>query len=383
MTKSRRNYGSGSIRQRGKNRWQVLLDWPPDPVTGARRQRSWTVKGSRRDADRFLAERRRERDYGIAIDPQKLTVAAFLLRWLPNYVARRNLKDSTYQRYDEMLRGLIIPRLGHVRLQDLTAEHVRGLMQPDEHRGSSTLVKYFRLLKRALADAVQASLIAVNPCTQVEAPRPRRPSEKRVLDETEVTALFNAVRGSAIEMPVRLALATGMRQGELLALRWDDIDWGSRALTIRRSARRLKDQGVVMTDTKSKNGLRRVELSRRTLAQLQAHRTRQAEHRLRVGPAWQDHGLVFPSQAGTPWDADNLYRAYRRCLDDSGIQDPQTVNWHSLRHSAASLWIRADVDLLTISRRLGHATTSFTLDTYGHLLPGQQRAAAEVLDHLL
>ena len=140
---------------------------------------------------------------------------------------------------------------------------------------------------------------------------------------------------------------------------------------------------LVLTVRHPKNGLRRVELSRRTLAQLQAHRTRQAEHRLRVGPAWRDHDLVFPSAEGTLWEARNLYRDYRQCLVASDIRDISEVNFHSLRHTAASLWIRAGVELLTVSRRLGHATTSFTTDTYGHMYPGQQRAAAEVLDHLL
>lgn len=156
-------------------------------------------------------------------------------------------------------------------------------------------------------------------------------------------------------------------------------DWGAKILTIRRSARRVKGMGIVESPTKNKR-TRYIELTERTLAQLQKHRARQAEHRLRVGPAWQDCDLVFPSAAGTFWDSRNLYRHYRAAVDASGIQDPKSVKFHNLRHTAANLWIADGAEMLTVSRRMGHATSSFTMDIYGHLRPGQQRVAAQALD---
>jgi integrase len=126
-----------------------------------------------------------------------------------------------------------------------------------------------------------------------------------------------------------------------------------------------------------------IELSAATVHGLRQHRSEQSARRLMLGPAWKEHGLVFPSSVGTPWLSRAFYRGYRDVLERSGITDLDSINWHSLRHTAATQWLHHGVDVFSVSRRLGHASASFTMDVYAHLLRGQQRQAAEALDYLL
>ena len=139
----------------------------------------------------------------------------------------------------------------------------------------------------------------------------------------------------------------------------------------------------MVTGSKSKHSRRIIELSSSTIGLLQRHRSQQREHRLRIGPLWHDHDLIFPTLKGTPWPRRIFYRDYKKLVDFSGLEDPDDVTWHTLRHTAATQWILRGVDIFTVSRRLGHASASFTMDVYGHLLKSQQKAAAEALDDVL
>jgi integrase len=154
-----------------------------------------------------------------------------------------------------------------------------------------------------------------------------------------------------------------------MSLRWDDLDLDSRLLRCR--------------GTKSQKSNRTIELSEVTVSMLRAHKREQLEWRLGLGVLWKDHGLVFPSRVGTRWFRSPFYRSYKRLVNGSGLDDPDSITWHTLRHTAASQWIRHGVDIFTVSRRLGHASASFTMDVYGHLLKGQQGEAARALDGLL
>lgn len=170
--------------------------------------------------------------------------------------------------------------------------------------------------------------------------------------------------------------------GELLAATWGSTDLERGSFLVRRTLAQLGGE-FQMLPPKTRNARRTVALSGATVAMLRRHRAAQHASRLRLGGARDDWDLVFPSQSGAPWNRHSFYTGFRRVLARAEIGAPETVNWHSIRHTAASLWLRADVDVFTVSRRLGHGSASFTMDTYGHLLRGQQQAAAEALDHLL
>ena len=207
-------------------------------------------------------------------------------------------------------------------------------------------------------------------------------SERRALDESEITELLQAAAGTRHEMVIRCALATGMRQGELLGAEWTKISLERGEWEVAHSLQRVNGE-FRLANPKTPRSHRTIELSDTGVEVLEKHRANQNAERRRMGPAWKDHGLVFPDERGGYWDRMAFYKGYRRLVDRSPIENPWEIKFHSLRHTAASQWIKAGVDLLTVSRRLGHAKASFTLDVYGHLLTGQQDAAAKALDHLI
>ena len=247
----------------------------------------------------------------------------------------------------------------------------------------ATVKKIIGLLRQALDAAVAEQLLVRNPASVVPNPSLAATTrERRALDESEIARLLRVAENTDYDVVVRFALVTGARQAELLGATWDAIDLERGSFVVRQTLQHVAGE-FRMLPPKTRRSRRTIELSVATVALLRRHRAEQHAARLQLGPAWEDHELVFPGTHGRYQHRRAVYGGFRRLLNASGIGDPGTVNFHSLRHTAASQWIKAGVDLLTVSRRLGHGSASFTMDVYGHLLSGQQRTAAEALDHLL
>ena len=181
---------------------------------------------------------------------------------------------------------------------------------------------------------------------------------------------------------IRFALATGVRQAELLGATWDAIDLERGEFRVVQTLQIVKG-AFQMLPPKTARGRRTITLSRGIVKRLRKHRKQQNAARLKLGQAWQDRNLVFPNARGGYWHRVVFYRDYRELVDTSGIVRPKEVRFHTLRHTAASHWFKAGADPLAVSRRLGHSTASFTMDRYGHMLPGQQDVAAEALDDVI
>ena len=379
----------GYIRRRGKGCWEVTVDLGKNPTSGRRRRRFVAVRGAKRDAERVLAEALHQRDTGVDITPGKLTVGEYLRRWLRDYAAN-NVSLSTLERYRGIIETHLIPALVGLRLRDLRPAHIqaaygRSLAAGGRADGGAdglrprTVLKHHRLLHEALSHAVRWQLIARNPADAVTAPRPER-TEMRVMDADDTRQLLEEAANTLYHALIYVALATGARMGELLALRWQDVDLDRATIHIIRSARRFPRRGVVYTDTKSHRSRRPVALSPDTTATLQRHRRAQAEQRLALGPAYSGEGLVFAGPTGKPLDDRNLRRAFDRMVAKAGLP---RLRLHDLRHTAATLMLRAGVHPKVVSERLGHATVGLTLDTYSHVLPDLQRDAAQVMDGVL
>lgn len=374
---TRRDHGSGTIVSRGDGRWLLRIDYGRDQVTKRRLRRSHTVIGSKAVAQRRMRELLAERDSDGTI-PSRRTLGQWLNEWLELHFADRRISEQVRVRYQGIINGHIIPRVGHLELAELRSSHIAQLKSRwliegrhggNEPLSAASVYKHLSVLHRALAEAVRLGLISRNPADAVSKPSRVKQREQRALREDEISLLLTAAEGTRFDAPIRFTLASGLRQSELLALVWSDVDL---------------DAGIAyVRGTKTANSRRAVELSAVTMRTLRAHRRHQARARLRRGSAWQDHGLVFPSTTGTPWFKRMFYRDYRLVVDRSGIADPSTVTWHTLRHTAATQWLRHGADVFSVSRRLGHASAAFTMDVYGHLLKGQQRQAAEALDGLL
>jgi integrase len=373
---------AGTIRRRGKGSWQVRYDLGTDAVTGGRRRASFTVQGTRRDAERELTESLRMRDTGIEIVPEKISVAEFLDRWLRDY-AKPNVAPSTFERYAGIVRRWCVPAFGLVPLTKLRPAHVQAAYAAWQVEGLSpkTVVHHHRMLREAFSHAVDWQLLAVNPISAAKPPRPER-ADVRFLEPVEIVLLFDAAGGYPEPYPtlVHVALATGARQGELLALRWQDTDLGDGLLRIVRTARRFAGLGIVYGEPKTYRSKRPVKLDADTVTLLKAHRAQQNADRLRAGPEWQDNDLVFCGEAGQPLDARNVLRWFQRIAADAGLGK---LAFHCLRHTCGTLMASAGTNPKYIADRLGHANATFTLNTYVHTTGDAEAQAAEAIGKAL
>jgi integrase len=369
----KRGNGEGSIMQRPDGTWRGQL------TLANGRKRDFRAK-TYTEARAKLARLIRERDMGLALHTdERLSVAAFLAGWLERRKPR--LRASTHRRYTEQL-AHILRALGRVRLTKLTASQVERVYAQLLERGlSSTSVAHIHVvLKCALKDALRKGLVPMNVCELVSAPR-EADHEIHPLDERAANAFLIAASGERLEALFILALRTGMRQGELLALKWADVNLERGSLLVRASLRALRGGGYEFNPPKTKAGRRTIALSSAMIEALKSHRKRQNEERLFLGAAWTDLDLVFPSQIGTPLDARNLANSpFRRVLQKAGLP---RIRFHDLRHTCATLMLARGVDAKTVSDLLGHATIAITLNIYGHVLPNMRERAADIMDTIL
>lgn len=375
----------GYVRRRGRGSWEVTVDLGRDPATGRRRRRFLSTRGTKRDAERALAEALHQRDTGIDISPGKITVGDYLRRWLRDY-AEGAVAASTLARYTGIVEQHLIPALGWLKLAELRPAHIQAAYATFTRRdrrgvklSAKTVFEHHAVLREALNWAVRWQLLARNPVDAASPPRPERP-EMRVLSVEEAQRLLEAAAATRHYTLLYLALATGARLGELLALRWQEVDLEQGMMQITRTARFFSGRGIVFSHPKTHRSRRPIAPSSETVRVLSGHRHRQLEERLRVGPAYRDDGLVLADPRGRPIFDSTVRRAFYSLTRRAGIGH---VRIHDLRHTAATLMLRVGVNPKVVSERLGHATVSITLDTYSHVLPDLQREAAAALDEIL
>lgn len=368
---NRRDRGTGNLVERSPGKWFIRVDYGTNVLTGKRDRRSLVFEGPRRVAQRKLNELLAQRDAGLAPSPDTILVADWFHGWLARHLAEGHIQARSHERYAGIIERHIVPTLGHLKVREVRVDHVTELKSRWlKSLKPATVYKHIVILRQGFDEAVAANLIVRNPAAAVQAPSiVRGREEQRALGEDEIGVLLGAAGRAHYDVPIRFTLMTGLREGELLTLRWSDVDLKSRIINVRGS--------------KTANSRRRIELSHAAVKLLRIHRQQQRQRRMKLGPGWLENDLVFPSSVGSPWLRRPFYRDYRTIVDRSDLSDPATVKWHTLRHTAASQWLLHGADIFTVSRRLGHASASFTMDTYAHLLKGQQKIAAEALDHLL
>lgn len=378
----------GSIQKRvGKNgvTWTVVVDLPRDPVTGKRRQKRISAK-TKKEAERLAAQAIHAIDNGNFADSGKQTVADYLEHWLDTY-ARGACKPTTYDRYASLIRTHIIPAIGHLKLDKLTPMHLTQLYRQKLDGGrldgkpgglSARTVRYIHAtLHEALHHAMRWGLVVRNVADVVDPPALAR-KDMQTWDVTQSDAFLSAAEGSRYYPVFALAILTGLRRGELLALRWQDVDLERGELTVRQT---LIDRNgrLEFSTPKTHRSRRSVALPDSAVALLRQHKARQNQERLTAGEAWAALDLVFATELGKPLHPRNLFRAFRQITKQAGVP---VIRFHDLRHSHATLLFAAGTHPKVVSERLGHATISITLDTYSHVLPGMQKDAVTQLDAL-
>lgn len=374
----RRGNNEGSITRRPDGRWHGRMT-----VDGARRKHYYGK--TRQEVAVQLTAALRARDQGLpSVLDERQTLAQYLDTWLAT--ARASVRPRTWQRYEQYIRLHTVPLLGKVALTKLTAQQVQNLYANRLEVGcSSTSVKHLHtVLHKALEDALRLGLVQRNVVDLVKAPRMRR-VEMRVLSLEQVKTLLAVAQGDRFEALYTLAVTTGMRRGELLALRWHDVDLsggasGQAALQVRATLEKTKG-GFIYSEPKSARSRRRIALTAAAAEALRIHRARQTEERLLVGPEWQDNDLVFCTHEGKPLIGSNvLNQNFHPLLKKAGLP---RIRFHDLRHTAATLLLLRGVHPKIVSELLGHSSVSLTLDVYSHVLPDMQREATTALDRML
>jgi len=368
----KRGNGEGSIYRRKDGRWVGQYT-----VYTAKGPKYRYIYGKTRAAvAEKLTKAMSDRNGGFFFDAGSLTVGEYLDRWLSDSV-RGTVRVSTFERHEAIIRTHIKPSLGRVKLKQLTPTHVRGLHREklDADLAPATVRKIHSTLHKALSQAVSDGLIPRN-AADVNAPRPA-PEEMRPLSEDEARAFLETAKaaGDRFEPLYVLAITTGLRRGELLGLRWDDVDLERGKLRVGRALVREGGQYIV-GETKTRRGRRQVNLTPRTVNVLKAHRKRQLEERMRLSGLYEDHGLIFTTGIGTPVNPENLVkRSFKPLLKRAGLPK---IRFHDLRHTCATLLLGRGVHPKIVQELLGHATIAMTLDTYSHYIPsmGDQASGA-------
>ena len=375
MSKKRGN-GEGSIHRRKGGGWCTQYT----VYTADGRKRKTLYGKTRQEVATKLAKALSDRESGLNFDAEGLKLGEYLSRWLEDSV-KDTVRNTTYARYEQISRTHIVPMLGSVKLKTLSPTHVRSLYKEKLSSLSPRTVQYIHVtLHKALKQAVNDGLIPRNATEAVKPPQVRR-KEIRPLTPEQVKVLLDAASGDRLEGLYTLAVHTGLRQGELLGLKWEDVDLESGSLHVKRTLTTARG-GPRLAAPKTKSSRRRVSLTRGAVDALRAHLARQLEEIDRAGSLWQENGLVFASEIGEPLDRRDLTsRRFKPLLKRAKLSEK--TRFHDLRHTCATLLLTKNVNPKIVSEMLGHATIAITLDTYSHVLPNMQDSAARALEEAL
>jgi len=371
---------AGQIISRGKNVWLVRIYLGRDE-TGKRIYLNKTIHGPRKAAQAWLNQRLTERDAGIAVKPAQQTLNEHLDRWLETAV-KPKVRPKTWMGYRSLLHNHIRPALGARPLAKIKPLEVQQAFQDMIDRGlSARTIEYTRMvLRQAFKQAIQWRLLTFNPCDGVQIPRRQR-REMQALSPEQARRFLVVARGTRYGMLFELAITTGLRPSEYLALKWEDIDFERGTLSVVHSLDAMPGGGYRLEETKTRNSRRVVKLLPGVLRALLEHRQAQQRLREEAGERWNEQGFVFTNAEGGPLDGHNLSsRHLRRILKEAGL--PQ-IRLYDLRHTAATLALSAEVPVKVVSEMLGHSSVALTLDVYSHVLPHMQEDAARRMAALL
>jgi integrase len=360
-----RGHGEGSINHRKDGRWQAQISLD----SGKRK----TLYGkTRKEVQEKLRQAINEQKQGVLATGPQQTLETYLTNWIDN-VCKPRVRKSTYMQYRSVIRAHLIPAFGRTTIQGLKPAKIQSLYAKklEEGLAPSTIGVIHGVLHKALEDAVRWNLVSRNVSTLVSLPRIDRP-EMRVLTPEQAHKLIEVARGSRIEALLVLAITTGARRGELLALRWDDVDLDNGVISIQHTMSRVGGYGYVENDPKTKAGRRRIMLPDAAIDALKEHKVRQEQARVKAKDRWKERGIVFCNIYGGFLNPDAVLKWYHALLNDAGLP---IMRFHDLRHSAATILLVMGVHPKVVQELLGHSTVAMTMDVYSHLLPSMHREA--------
>ena len=368
----------GHLKERSPGRWAIVLD-VSDPQTGKRRRKWHSFKGTKREAQVETARLIAAIQGGTYLEPSKLTVSSFLESWIEH--VKSQVSPRSHERYCELVRKNIVPLIGAVPLTKLKPAHISaayakalisGRRDGKGGLAPTTVLYMHRLIKKALGQAVRWELLSRNVADAVDPPKMER-AALTTYDMTQTAELLEALRGTRLRLPVLLGVMCGLRRGEIVALRWRNIDLATGQLSVAESAEQTA-AGVRYKPPKSGRG-RTLALSSTVVSELRQHRLSQAQELLKLGMRQTSSTFVYARQDGAPMQPRSLSQMWA-----SRSTHLPRIRFHDLRHAHATHLLSAGVHPKVASERLGHSKVGITLDLYSHVLPGMQEDAAARVD---
>ena len=376
-----RSKGTGQIISRGRDRWLVRIFRGRDD-RGSKIYFNKTVSGSKAEAQRYLNAKQREKDIGTFVEHSRRTVSEHLDVWLS--LVKPRVAEQTYQSYESLLRIHVRPRIGSLRLSAFSIQDAQRVFSSMQEGGlSPRTIRYAHaVVSMALKKAIELSYIIRNPCDFVELPKQVR-EETKAMSARQAADFLRHAADEKFGLIFEVALITGMRPEEYLALTWADVDMDRRIARVRRALVWSKGGGFKFDEPKTKGSRRAIPLPETLIMKLKAHRRIQLEHKLKLGAAYAMLDLVFATEIGSPLHYRNLtQRHYVKILEKAGLKE-QGLVLYSLRHTCATLLLAAGENPKVVAERLGHSSIKTTLDTYSHVLPDMQKSASDRLGNLL
>lgn len=368
-----RGNGEGSVFERtglppgSKKTWVAQYTLP----SGDRKQ---IYCESKQEAQKALRKALNDLDQGRVVEGRDQTVKEYIEFWIDN-VQRLRVRESTYHGQKAHVKKHIVPSLGRYLLRKLTTDQIESFYADLFREGLSpgTIKHIHAILHKAFDQALRKRKILTNVFDLVTPPRYSLP-ERKPLTFEQARQLLALVEGHWMEMLVKLALATGMRRGELLALRWDDIDFADQSLQVRHTVNRYAGRGFIESEPKTDRGRRKILLPLLILEALGVHRTQQEEQRQKAGQKWRGGNLVFCNRYGSYLDPGTVRLNFLALLQAAGLP---LMHFHDLRHSSATFLLAMKINARVVQERLGHSHVNITLALYGHVIPGMQEEAAQ------
>lgn len=376
--------GGGTIRQRPDGRWEARYTLGIDPGTGKQIQKSVYGK-TQREVRQKLTAITAEIDSGMYQEPCKMTVNEWLDIWLKDY--QIGVKDSTAYLYERQAKLYLRPALGNISLETLKAHTVQRLYNSlsQEHDGqpalsAKTIKNIHGVLHKALQQAVLLNYIRYNPTTACVLPKIVK-KEIHPLTDQQTAQLLNLLKGSKYEIPLTVDLFTGLREGELLGLMWDCVDFEKGTILVNKQLRRSQRKGGTYYFSPPKNNKSRcLTLAPSVIQLFRLQKLEQNSMRMEAGDAWEEHGLIFTNQTGGYLSYRTVYDCFKRIVRNIGA--PAT-RFHDLRHTFAVASIKSGDDIKTVQENLGHATAAFTLDVYGHVTKQMKQDSAARMEQFI
>ena len=374
--------GGGTIRQRPDGRWEARFTVGRDPGTGKQIQKS-VYGATQQEVRKKLTQAVTALDNGDYQEPNKMTVGQWLDIWLEDY--QGEVKPRTKELYQQQVDYYIRPALGAVGLQNLRTHAIQSfynsLLKPRGEKkplSAKSLKNIHGIIHRALQQAVEIGYLKSNPSDACKLPRVQRKPIKP-LDEKEIRLFLKAIEGTRYEAIMIVDLFTGLREGEVVGLMWDCIDFENGTICIDKQVQSKKGGGYRIIPPK--NGKSRIITPAPTvMAVLRQQRKDQIEKRLRAGALWKDTGFVFTNEIGEHFGPAAVYKSFKKIVSSIGIPE---ARFHDLRHSFAVLSLQAGDDIKTVQENMGHHTAAFTLDVYGHVTEQMKRESAARMENYI